>query len=637
MNRRFVLIILIGICSALYLLFFHGNDYTELVFSMDSGFYDEPFKLELYSPIGTEIYYTLDGSEPDTNAILYTEPITIDDASLHDNVCCMRMEVVQDSLHKSYAATISGYKPLYTAPDYLIDKCTIVRAAYKDADGNFSETKSESYFVNYGEKAGYDGINIISIVTDQDNLFDADTGIYVFPNYSLEGMESERNASVQLFNADKKLFLNQDCGIRIQGGASRARLPKSFNLYAREQYSDTGRFYTDLFGTDYIADTVTLTVSGEDSMSKCRDTIISRLTSERNFVTMNYEPYVMFLDGEYWGFYWLTEKYDDLYFQHYYGTDADNAILIKARTLAEGEESDYTLYTEMIDYMTDTDLSIPDNYEHACDLIDMQSYIDYFAAQIYLGHNSDWPGYNEALWRVRQPREGKYNDGKWRWVLYDVNSALYSPEFDTLSYAMNYSAMFHNLCQNEEFKKQFATTLMDYANTIFTKENVTPVISECVQQMEEPMGVHLKRFFSFEDNSWFLEETSYIQYFFDNRKPYITQYLKDDFGLNGSLAPVTIEINDNAAGSIIINTAALTFDNSHRWVGEYYTDYPITLTAVANDGYRFVRWESGSSTLPVSGQSDIEIELNADGTYMKAVFTKTDDSADVPFTSQPNP
>lgn len=632
MNRRIVLISLIAICSVLYLLVFHTNDYTELVFSTESGFYDEPFMLKMYSPIGTEIYYTLDGTEPDENAILYTEPIKIDDASLHDNVYSMRTDVVFDGFMKKDPAD-DRYEPPYIVPDYLIDKCTIVRAAYKDADGNFSEIKSESYFVNYDEKDGYNGINVISIVTDPDNLFDYDTGIYVFPfglrlvgNYTMEGIEWERDATIQLFHPDRQLFLSQDCGIRIQGGASRARLPRSFNLYAREQYSTAERFYADLFGTDYIADTFTLSVGGEDYISKCRDTIISRLTSGRDFATMNYKPYAVFLNGEYWGFYWLTEKYDGVFFQHYYEVDDDNIILIKATALAEGTESDYSLYTDMIEYMTNSDLSVPENYEYACNLIDMQSYIDYYAAEIYLGHNSDWPNYNEGLWRVRRTGDGEYNDGKWRWVLYDVNSALYFPDFDTLSNVSGYSAVFHNLCQNEEFKKQFTLTFMDLANTIFTKEYVDPIISECTQQMSDQMNVHLKRFFSFTDNSKYLEEISNIQYFFDNRRPYITQYLKEDLGLTGTLSPVTIEINDPAAGNIIINTTPLSLDQNDRWYGEYYTDYPISLTAVANNGYRFVRWEISGSLSSASESSYVEVSLDASGTYMKAVFEKTDNA-----------
>ena len=39
-------------------------------FSAEAGFYDEPFYLTLSAPDGCNIFYTLDGSTPDKNAIL---------------------------------------------------------------------------------------------------------------------------------------------------------------------------------------------------------------------------------------------------------------------------------------------------------------------------------------------------------------------------------------------------------------------------------------------------------------------------------------------------------------------------------------------------------------------------------------
>ena len=627
MNRRFVLAFLLIICGCMSFLILHENENTpmELVFTKEAGFYEEPFFLELLAPVGTSIYYTLDGSVPDENAALYTEPILIDDATGHENVHCMRTDVVWRSFTHSDIMDNGSIDPVYKVPDYLIDKCTVIRAAYKDADGNFSAVKTASYFIGFNCKSGYDGVNILSVSTDPQNLFDYETGIYVFPfglrntaNYMESGIAWERDASIQIFDSQRELILNQDCGIRIQGGVNRERLPKGLNLYAREQYSGSGRFYFDLFDTEYIADAITLFASGEDAMSKCRDVLASRLTAGRNFAVMHYKPYVMFLDGEYWGFYWLTEKYNDVYFEHYYDVDDDNVVMIKAFTLAEGEENDFMLYTDMMEYISNTDMSIPENYARACEMIDIQSFIDYYAVQIYLGHNRDWPYYNEGLWRVRQPGEGKYEDGKWRWFLYDVNCALVHPDWDTLSTTINTSKMFSSLCQNEDFKSQFVTTFMDIANINFAKDNVDIAISNCVDQMESPMETHLKRFFAFKNNERYLKEVEYIEDFFDSRRNYITQYLKDNFELTGTLAPITIKISDAAAGNIFINTAEIDFDTNCRWNGEYYTDYPISLTAIANDGYQFLGWrnEDGSQ----NESESIDVVLANTGCCVKAIF-----------------
>lgn len=634
-------------CSALCLLLFKRNtSNTELTFSKESGFYKEPFLLELHAPIGTEIYYTLDGSDPTENAIKYTEPIVINNATANANVNSMRTDVSAGFLTDTLALYgLYSPPPHYKIPDYLVDKCTIVKSAYRDSDGNFGPIQSASYFIDYANKSGYEGLNIISIIMEPSHLFDYDTGIYVLgrvyddfnkadrtstwknsywqwwpANYHQHGFEWERPASIQLFDADRNLFLNDQCGVRIQGGGSRGQLPKSLNLYAREQYNNTGRFYFDLFGTDYMADTITLFAGGDDSISKLRDALVSGLVSDRNFSTMNYEPYAMFLNGEYWGFYWLTEKYDAVYLKDCYDIEKENLLMVKNLYASEGEEH-YELFSQMINYMSNTDLSINENYQYACELIDMQSYIDYYATEIYIARQGDWPGTNEALWRTIEPGNEKYEDAKWRWMLFDVNSDALTTDLisaDTFSYVMYKNDIFNNLCQNSEFKKQFTTTFMDLVNTSFSREHVDSTIADYVRFMEKPMELHHKRFFGVKDNQKFLNEVSDIRNFFDHRKPYIVQHLKENFGLVGNPTPVELEINNPKAGSVILNTIEPTFNAEGKWQGEYYTDYPITLTAIANNGYHFVRWENAIS----SSSENIEVSISPDGVCIRAVFEK---------------
>lgn len=646
---RSVLVCLTVLCIVLAVLSFTGdNEYTELTFSRESGFYEEPFDLEIYAPPGTEIYYTLDGSDPDENALRYTGPIRIGDATNNDNVYSMRRDVSAGFLSNAIAM-YSYNDPQYVSPNYNIDKCTIVRSAYRDADRAFSEIKTESFFVGYDKKTGYDGLNIISIVSDPDNLFGSESGIYVLghefirsingssehsfgndpgwwfwnTNYTQKGIEWERDASIQLFDSEGNVLLNKNCGIRVQGGGSRGKIPRSMNLYARDLYDGEGRFYIDLFTTNYMADTITLFAGGDDYAAKLKDMLASELVADRNFSTMNYIPCAMFLDGEYWGVYWLTEKYDGAYLDYYYDVDKDNVIMMKATIASEGEEY-YDLFDQMRDYLTGYDLSVDENYQYACELIDIQSYIDYYAAQIYIGRENDWPTFNEAIWRVCVIGDGKYADGKWRWMLYDVNSSALAPsltDVDTFSVTMNKSQIFYNLCQNEDFKKQFTVTFMDLVNTSFTEENVDLIISEYVDLMEKPMSVHRKRFYGTEESDTFIKAVSNIQNFLDNRKPYIVHYLKDDFGLTGTIAPVELEINDTAAGKIILNTIEPSFNDGGKWSGEYYTDYPITLTAAASDGYRFVRWESDALNESECIDETVNLAISEKGVSIKAIFT----------------
>lgn len=638
MSRRNALLCLVLICGAFCLLLL-GDKYihTELTFSRASGFYAEPFELELSAPIGTKIYYTLDGSDPDENAELYVKPLTIDDATAHPNVYSLRTDVSPEYFSDS---------PVNYTPNHLIDKCTVVRAVYQDADGNLSEVKTQSYFVGFEAKPGYQNLNVISIVTDPDNLFDPDKGIYVWgrecdsyfeespdlpwpsgiENYCQHGFAWERPADIQMFNTDREGVLEQSCGIRIQGGGSRTRYPKSLNLYARGNYSRAKRFYIDLFETGYMADTLTLSASGQDTVTKFRDMFVAALSVDRDFCTPNYIPFAMFLNGEYWGVYWITERYTDVYFEHYYDIDANNVIIYKSGSLAEGVEEDMSLYSGMMRYLNDIDMSVPENYESAGYVIDLQSYIDYYATEIYIGRNLDWPGTNEAIWRVRQTSDdNEYEDGRWRWILFDVNSSSLATsliEDDTLAWVMERSDLFCNLAQSNEFRRQFTTTVMDLANTSFSPEYTESVISDYMDFMAEPIDIHLARFYGEDSEDRFDEAMADIRNFLEHRKEYIAKYLKEHFGLTGTLAPVKIEISDTEAGSVVLNTAAPSFDEYGKWCGEYYTDYPIALSAAANEGWHFVGWETGAVQEEMTAESAIELAVPESGLSIRAVFEK---------------
>ena len=512
---------------------------SKIFFSKKSGFYDAEFYLNIYAP-SDEIYYTLDGSEPTKESSRYEEPLLIYDASHNENTNSMRTD---------FSALFFKSNTEYVVPDYLIDKCTILKVAYYDQDGQRSKTEERVYFVGYGEKSGYSDVNIISITAEPEDLFSSDKGIYVLgdsfeeytkttdyeqiqeylwgANYKHSGREWEREAHIQVFNTEKELVLSQNVGLRIQGGVSRAFYPKSLNLYARNEYGSNQLRY-DFFGTGYYPQRVTLSSGGNDYFGKIRDRIGAELTENCDFSTMNYIPYVLFLNGEYWGFYYLTEKYDENYIEHYYNIDKDNVVIIKQRSLEAGKPEDYDFYEEMQTFVESADMTVDENYEKACNMIDIESFIDYYAAEIYMARNADWPSANFALWRSSKISQKPYEDGKWRWMLFDVNtSALHSDleEHDTLAYVLEECSLFENLSENENFRMAFATKLREMRDNFFTLEKVETKLGEYELLMSAPMENHLQRFFG-RDNERFLHESRQVWAFACLRGEHIEDMLE---------------------------------------------------------------------------------------------------------------
>lgn len=515
-----------------------------VAFSVEPGFYDEPFELELLSETGT-VYYTLDGTVPDKNSIKYEGPIWIEDVTENDNVHSMRTDV-STGFDREEIEKLSSEYPEYQVPDYKVDKATIIRAVARDEMGNYSDVKTASYFVGYEDKSGYEGMKIVSLVTDPSNLFGYETGIYVTgkaydeyvdkyrgkgefywreefwgfwqANYRYRGKEWERKAECQFFDETGKLELSQQCGIRIHGGGSRSYNQKSLNIYARKQYDGNKILGFDFFGTGYAPSAVTLSQGGNDLRSKTKDYVVMTAIKDLEIATMNYEPYVLFLDGEYWGIYWLNEKYNADYLAYYYGVKKDNVIMIKDGTLEEGEDDDINYYLKMYEFCSSADVTNSVNYAKVCDMIDIESYIDYYAVMLYISRCGDWPGANYALWRVKKPESGSYGDGKWRWMIFDLNSPAFYSDFDTIKYVAETDEMFKNLMTNDTFRLKLIQRIEELGETVFEYEKIDAILSECQSMIEEPMRENEKRFYGDDSLSVFDEEVRRVRTFFRERK-----------------------------------------------------------------------------------------------------------------------
>lgn len=531
-----------------------------IIFSKDSGFYDESFELHIYAPT-KDIYYTLDGSDPDENSLKYEKGIIVEDATNQPNVYSMRTDVTaefQDEIIEKYCNNRNIMN--YTVPEYNVDKCTVIKAVYYDKNGVRSDIEERVYFVGFDEKSGYEDVGVISLVSDPENLFGYEEGIYVLgatydeflktgllddeewgpreywaqwnTNYSNRGIDWERECTISVFDEEKEFVLSQNAGVRIQGGGSRGFLPKSLNFYARDEYG-SNRFYYDFWGTGYYPKRMTLTAGGDDFNTKIKDRLVSELTADCNFVTMNYKPYILFLNGEYWGFYYLTEKYDEQYIENYYGVDKGESgtdiIIIKSGLMETGRLEDEELYTQMVETIVGLDMQKEENYKKACELIDMESFIDYHAALAYVARCGDWPWGNFQLWRSRNISDKPYEDGKWRWMLFDVNSTAMEDgleDFDSIAHMREASELFNSLYDNASFREEFHSRLLELADTIYSEKNVNQKLEEYVQLMEIPMENHHKRFFS-ESNERFLEGIDEIRCFFEKRREYVLESMEN--------------------------------------------------------------------------------------------------------------
>ena len=478
-------------------------------FSHSSGYIEEKSTVSLSAPEGYAVYYTVDGSEPTTESVRYTDEIVL---SAQPSVLAANAD--------KWSLIPDSYKTDSTLPS-----AEVIRAIAVAPDGTAGDIVTNTYFFS-----PLPSIPVISLVMEYDDLLDYETGIiakgavydawkttesarpimeadqkWLYEgNFSQKGKEWERPVHLQIFENGE--LTESDAGIRLHGGASRRVAQKGFNIYFREDYGEKTLDYV-LFPdfTDTAGNTVSSFKSfvirngGNDwNYLKFHDEFIQKMADGLGFVTQASRAVIVYLNGEYYGIETMQEKYSDADLANRYNVSKENVILIKEGELEEGTDEDLTLYNELLAF-AQKDLSDPAVYSEFESVTDTQSMADYFAFEIYIG-NGDWTGMdkNTELWRTRVAENDQ--DGKWHFVLYDTeySAGLYGYEstsaaHDHLADALDYFPLFGAAMQNDTFKAMFAAS-MEKAAGLFRSDNYMPVLSDCVSVYKPHMADFYKRY-----------------------------------------------------------------------------------------------------------------------------------------------
>lgn len=446
------------------------------VFSLEDYFYNADIAVELKTASPAEIYYTQDGSEPDRTSTLYTEPI-------------------------HYVCETTDFPTAHTLK---------AKAYYED--GTESAVSVHTYFAAKGAAERFSEY-VFSISGDPALLTEEPDGIFTGENYKLRGRESEREVYLSAWDASGAQILGQYCGVRIYGGGSRENSIKSMKLFARKSYaSGIGAFHTDLFQTP-LADGSGLVIDEYDKLvlrsggndfqfAFIRDELCHVLAQKAGF--SDYEavvPAVCYLNGDYYGLFWLHETYCDDYFKDKYpneaalgkfviaeGTDAEKDVVDGEEEAAHAEE-----FNTMYDTYAAADLTDDALYAELCAQMDVANYLDYFAFNIYI-NNRDWPQNNFRCYRYAVPEgetagEGVY-DGKWRFLLHDMDYSMgmyEQPElladYNNLEQILNkkserYSPLFAALMQRSDCRSYFREKIQELADGVLDGESIKETCSK---------------------------------------------------------------------------------------------------------------------------------------------------------------
>jgi hypothetical protein len=455
----------------------------DTAFSVDRGFYDAPFDVEITtSTVGATIWYTLNGSspldedgQPSDDAIPYAGPITVSTSTV------LRA-----------AATRQNYLPTnvdtqtYVFPSAVLSQPGTPAGFPSSWGGTSADYQMDPDITNsYSTQQLLDGLNSLpsmSLVMDLDDLFGSSDGIYANPME--DGENWERPGSIELFyptgyEAEDDGF-QVDCGVRIYGGVGRRESFRkhSFRLLFKGEYGATKLEYP-LFGDDAVDefDTIILRSNFNDQFQNggaagqhIRDEWARRVQLAVGTPSATGEFVHLYVNGLYWGLYNPCERPDQSIGPAYFGGgDKDNWDAMNSG--AATGESDTAEWSALRSFVANNDITQYANYmrvqganpdgsnnpNYPC-LLDAYNYAVHLMTNMYFG-NTDWPNHN--WYAARQEDPGSTG---WKWFTWDAEWIMdrrlrhrdVDPLYIDVTYINDNAAQpYSYLRHNEEFQTLF--------------------------------------------------------------------------------------------------------------------------------------------------------------------------------------
>lgn len=323
----------------------------------------------------------------------------------------------------------------------------------------------------------------------------AEPGAILGPNgiYTLyEQRNREIAVNLTLIESGQTAF-SVDCGLKIHGQGSRKLEKKSFSVRFRAQYG-TGRLEYALFEDSPVTsfNSLVLRCGSEDAnRAFFRDEFLTSLTAQTmpEVLYQRYKPVNLFIDGAYFGVYYIRERVSDDFVASYLGGEEEDVDIIYGWTKAEAGERDDWL--ALMRYCKRSDLSQQENFDYVASQLCLESFMDYYIARAYSG-DRDYPN-------IRHVRS-RGGDGLWRIVNFDLDwgfgtkpAALHQMIGKVSEDAALNTVVINALLENPQFKDQMIRRLVWHLENTYAPERVIARIDELAQEVAHDLPYNYER------------------------------------------------------------------------------------------------------------------------------------------------
>jgi len=523
--------------------------------------------------------------------------------------------------------TRTGAIPVDTSEFYTgsinIDTSTVIRARVFKNGLIPGKMSSNTYFIGYTST-----LPVISIGMDPYDLWDWEEGIYVMgpnadPIHPHAGanfwMDWKKPIHIEYFDSLQNKAFALEADIMINGGFSRALPQKSLRLIMSGKKYDEASINYQFFNRKDINSFKRLIFrnSGQDfNNTQLRDAFMSKLVQgNTNIDIQDYQPTVVFLNGQYWGIQNIRERIDRYYINSNIGVSVDSVQLLKDSY--EVMEGNNYHYLKLLTYISSITVVDSVAYDSLSKLVDIENYTDYFIAGMFFA-NTDWPRHNTKYWRKDD------DTSRWRHIQSDTDFGfgLYSNVYNNELYKVLHSniPISHNhkilrkLITNPDYRKYFINRSADIFNTALETERMLSILNFCKNRLYPEIPAHTAKWGG--DLALWEANVDEMFYFAEHRHSFVYQHYIGEFDMVKTVE-VGLDIDSVLHGHIKINTIV---PDSLPWHGVYFDGNPIEITAIADSGYVFSHWASN----PVLSSPDTLnpfLQINVDtNSVFKAFF-----------------
>lgn len=451
-----------------------------------SGIYDSNKEFKVTLTGSGKIYYTLDGSEPTTSSKVYSSPLTI-------------------------------------------KKTTVLRIMSKEAGKLSSDVNNYSYILDTSHKT-----SVMSLIIDSKKLNKVNN------NTSLNSKVQERGY-VDYFDKEGEGF-SINVGLKLFGGSTRSYKKKSYEIKFKKKYGDAKLKYKVFKNVDSsVFDSLVLRTGSQDEFqyndqrTVIKDVVATSLMGQYTDVDVqDYVPIVLYINGKYWGIYFIREKVDETFVSNHYNVKATKTDTSILRIDGEVKSGTDKKYNSMINFINSNSLSNSKNYEKIKEQIDIQSFSDFWIGEIYTA--------NYDILNTRYFSNPLVDNGKWKYIFYDIDSGFFRTTQNTFNEYTNSSGMgswnfstvlLRNMMKSSEFKSTFLERLSYNLNNTWAYKNVEKRIDEVIDEIgKDEFKKNAERW----GNSYSHWEKSIksMKTFAKNRNSYVVKYAKSYFKLSSS-------------------------------------------------------------------------------------------------------